>query len=106
MLRRIWQTSLIKAKIIYLFCKKAPSLMFDRFLNTALLARIYLFRVNNRNTRKWCEICSKLTIKTTERRQRCRSGVFLVSFEHILHLFLMFLLLNLNKQMLAGLICA
>ena len=25
---------------------------------------IYLFEVNNRNTRKWSEICSKLTIKT------------------------------------------
>ena len=29
---------------------------------------IYLFKVNNRNTRTRCEICSKLTIKTTERR--------------------------------------
>ena len=27
-------------------------------------ANIYLFKVNNRNTRKRCEICSKLTIKT------------------------------------------
>ena len=26
-------------------------------------ANIYLFKVNNRNTRKKCEICSKLTIK-------------------------------------------
>ena len=25
---------------------------------------IYLFKFNNRNTRKRCEICSKLTIKT------------------------------------------
>ena len=30
---------------------------------------IYLFKVNNRNTRTRCEICSKLTIKTPERRQ-------------------------------------
>ena len=29
----------------------------------------YMFKVNNRNTRTKCEICSKLTIKTTERRQ-------------------------------------
>ena len=28
-------------------------------------ASIYLFQVNNRNTRKTCEICSKLVIKTT-----------------------------------------
>ena len=30
---------------------------------------IYRFKINNRNTRKICEICSKSTIKTTERRQ-------------------------------------
>ena len=43
-----------------------------------------------------------LTIKTAERRQRCRSRVFTVDFEHIPHLFLEFLLLTLNKLMLAG----
>ena len=26
-------------------------------------ADIYLFKVNNRNTRKRCEVCSKLTVK-------------------------------------------
>ena len=30
---------------------------------------IYQFKINNRNTRKRCEICSKSTIKITERRQ-------------------------------------
>ena len=29
----------------------------------------YMFKVNIRNTRTRCEICSKLTIKTPERRQ-------------------------------------
>ena len=29
-------------------------------------ANSYLFKVNNRNTRKRCEICSKLTIKTPD----------------------------------------
>ena len=47
-------------------------------------AGIYLLKVNNRNTRKICEICSNLTIKTPERR---RSGVFIGNFEHISHLF-------------------
>ena len=28
----------------------------------------FLFKINNRNTRKRCEICSKLKIKTPERR--------------------------------------
>ena len=40
--------------------------------------------------------CSKLTIKTTERRQWHLSGVFIVSFEHILYIVLVFLLLTLN----------
>ena len=33
---------------------------------TYQLLKIYLFKVNNKNTRKGCEICSKLTIKTPE----------------------------------------
>ena len=49
-------------------------------------ANIYLFRFNSRNTRKRCEICSKFTIKALE----CRSGVFIVKFKHISHLFLVF----------------
>ena len=57
----------------------------------------YMFKVSNRNTRARCKICSKLTIKTTERRQWCRSGVFIVYFEHIPHLVLVFLLLTLSK---------
>ena len=31
-------------------------------------ARIYMFKVDNRNPVTRCEICSKLTIKTPERR--------------------------------------
>ena len=60
--------------------------------------KIYFFKVNNRDTRKRCQICSKLAIKTPERRHRCRFGVFLVNFEYISHLFLVFLLLNLSKS--------
>ena len=43
--------------------------------------------IHNRNTAKRCEICSKLTIKAPERRQWCRSGVFIVTFEHFSHFF-------------------
>ena len=60
-------------------------------------ANIYLFKVNNRNTRKRCEIYSKFTIKTPERHRWRHSGVFINNFEHILHLFLVFLWLTLNK---------
>ena len=41
-----------------------------------------LLKVNNRNTRTRCEIYSKLTIKTPERRHWRRSGIFVVNFEH------------------------
>ena len=37
--------------------------------STFYLAGIYLFKVNNVNTRTMCEICSKLAIKTPEQRQ-------------------------------------
>ena len=58
---------------------------------------ICMFKVNNGNTRTRCEICSKLTIKTPERRQRRGSGVF-INFEHISQLVLLFLLLTLRKR--------
>ena len=57
---------------------------------------IYLLKVNNRKTRTRREKCSKLTIKTPERRQWRRSGVFTVKFEHFSHFVLVFLLLTLN----------
>ena len=44
-----------------------------------------------------CEICSKLIIKTPERRQWRRSDVFIVNFENISHLLLVFLLLTLSR---------
>ena len=58
-------------------------------------AGIYPLKFNNKNTRTKCEICSKLTIKTPERRHWRRSGVFIINLEHISHLVLMFLLLTL-----------
>ena len=48
---------------------------------------IYLLKVNNKNTRKRPGICSKLAIKTPERWQQRRSGVFIVNFEQISHVF-------------------
>ena len=59
-------------------------------------AGIYLLKVNLRNTRKSCKICSKLTIKKPEQQQWCRSGVFIVNFEHISRIALVFLLLTLS----------
>ena len=45
-----------------------------------LPANIYLFKVNNRNTRRRYEICSKLTIKTLELHHWRCSSVFIVNF--------------------------
>ena len=47
-----------------------------------------MFKVNNRNNRTRCEICSELTIKTLKRRQYRRSPVFIVNFENISQLLL------------------
>ena len=44
-----------------------------------------------------CEIYSKLIIKTLE-----RSSVFIINFQHIAHIFLVFKMLDLNKELLAG----
>ena len=51
---------------------------------------IFLLKVNIGNTRTMCEICSELTIKTTERYQWRLSGIFIVNFKHILHIALVF----------------
>ena len=48
------------------------------------------------------EICSKVTITTPERSHLQSSAVLNVNFEHVLHLFHVFLLLDFRKQMLAG----
>ena len=64
----------------------------------------YMIKVSNRNIRARSEVCSKLTIKTPERRHWCRSDVFIVNFEYISHLVLVFPLLTLSKEMPAGLV--
>ena len=69
-------------------------LIYDTYDYGATLATvpagIYLLKVNNRNNRTRYEICSKLTIKTPERRKWCHSGVSIANFEHISHLVLVF----------------
>ena len=73
-------------------------LSINRVINVVQnIAANYIFKVNNRNTRARCEICSKLTIKTPECRQWRRSCVFIGNFEYILHLFLVLLLLTFSK---------
>ena len=61
----------------------------------------YMFKVNNRDTKKKCEICSKLTIKLTTSNDwyvmsscHCRHSVLflicIVNFEHISYIFYFF----------------
>ena len=52
----------------YIFNFLSFDLCDTKFLYQYTPAGIYLLKVNNRNTRTRCEICSKLTIKTPERR--------------------------------------
>ena len=67
-------------------------------INAYNSAGTYLLKVYSRNTKTRCEKCSKLTMKTPDRR----SGVFIVNFEHISHLVLVFLLLTLKMKLPAG----
>ena len=52
----------------------------------------YMFKVNNINTRTKGEICSKLTIKTPERRHWRCSGLFIVNLEHSTPFFIVFII--------------
>ena len=98
------------------FCKKVVWwYMFDRVLYTPVMlarkllmlnpSRHFLVQRQQRRIITMCEICSKLTIKTPERRKWRRwscPGVSVINFEQISHIALVFLLLTLNKWMPAG----
>ena len=59
----------LQVKRNYKQFKRTESMYY--YLNTLLIPNpvtIYLFKIKNRNTRKKCEICSKSTTKTPERR--------------------------------------
>ena len=86
------QACFLNSKVVIIF----------QFSWRANIASIYLFKVNIRNTRTRYDICSKLTIKTPEQRHWSRSVVIIITFEHMLYLVPVFLLLNLNMQLSAG----
>ena len=72
--------------------------MFGRILNTPLFpCGIYLFKVHNGNTRTMYKISSKLTTKTPEQRHWCRSGVFVINFEQIEHIVLVFSIVEIEQ---------
>ena len=53
-----------------------------------------MLQVNSRNTTARCEICSKLIAKIQEGRHWRRSDIFIVIFEHISHIVIVFLFLT------------
>ena len=69
----------------------------QRFKDSLSPAWNYMFKDNNSDTRTRREIYSKSTIKTLERHYWRRHGVFIVSFEHILHLVVVFLWFTLSR---------
>ena len=88
---------IVYPKIDIIYCIAANLKISKIIIGYYLKAGNYMFKVNNRNTRERCEICSRLTIKTSRQRQWRRSGVFIINFEHISHLILVFLLLTLSR---------
>ena len=87
-------TSLLKLLQIEVKSKSYNSVLKKHKFCQSILANIYLLKVSNRNTTRRCEICSKLTTKTPDRRKRRRSDVFIVNFEYISHIFVVHLLLT------------
>ena len=76
--------------------KRAIKPFFETLTLTTQL-EFYLFKVNNgnsNNTRARCEMYLKSAVRTPERRERHESGVFIVNFQQILHLHLVFLSVN------------
>ena len=76
-----------------IFKKQTKKIIWQSNFDNIFIYFIYwniFINTNNRNTRKKC------------RRHWRRSGAFIVNFEHISYVFLMFLLMTLNKGMLAG----
>ena len=82
----IWKSFKQKAAVLKCSIKSCPK-NFGRIPGEApaMPANKYILKISNWNTRKRCEIFSKLTIKTSKRRQWRRSGIFIVKFEPILH---------------------
>ena len=63
--------------MVFLLKKRVAKLSFSRNTEIKILmpAIFYLFKVNNRNTKKECKTCSMLLIKTPVRRQNGQTQV-------------------------------
>ena len=68
----------------------SSTLTFKRSLFTGLPSLHFLVQSKQLNIAAMCEICSKFTIKNPEWRHWSNSGVFIVNFEQISHITLVF----------------
>ena len=73
-------------KLIFIHSKTTISFIYRAFLEKIPTA-IYCFKVNNGNMKTICKTCSNITMKKLEKRQKRCSGIFIVNFEHISHIF-------------------
>ena len=58
---------------------------------------VCLFKVNSRNTRTSWEVCSRLIVKTPDQHHWRCSCIFIVNFEQMPYLVLVFLLVTLSR---------
>ena len=85
--------------LVLLFCCWLCTLFSAWIPSQYLLVRVKHWKQQNN---VWNLFKVILTIKTPKRRHWLRSGVFIVKFKQISHIFLMFPLMTLNKWMVAG----
>ena len=76
-----------------------PSLILHTLKNSDQMPNNYLLRVSNKDTDTMWATCSKLTVMSQEQYYYC-SGIFIANCDHISHLALVFLLLELNRLLL------
>ena len=69
---------------LYFFSLKTiVFIAFVKIICTKSADNNYLFKVNNKSPWTRCELCSKLTTKTSGQRHCSRSDVFIFNFEHV-----------------------
>ena len=95
-----WKERVVSIKKVLIGTSQTEIILSTRYFIVSP-ADIYLFEFNDKNTRKRCEICSDLSIKTPERCPLSCSDFFIVNSEHISYLLLAFLLLNFSMYLFA-----
>ena len=65
---QLYNETTTKNTVLKSYFDKLKEVKVNVVLNVSIPAGNYLPKVNNKNTRTRCEICSKLTIKIPERR--------------------------------------